>query len=165
MQILKKPLLASALLALASSPALAADPMTISQSRISMDVASTIATTAVAACREKGIPIGVSVVDRNGIIQVQMRDTTAPPITLNISRKKAYTSIMFNGKGSELASRADSPLTTLGEGLAFMPGSVTIAAGGKIYGAVGVSGAPDGMVDEECAQAGLDAVIMDLEML
>lgn len=165
MQILNKTLAATALLAIASSPALAADPMTISQSRISMDVASTIATAAVSACRDKGIPIGVSVVDRNGIIQVQMRDTTAPPITLNISRKKAYTAIMFNAKGSDLASRADSPLTTLGEGLAFMPGSVTIAAGGKVYGAVGVSGAPDGMVDEECAQAGLDAVIMDLQML
>lgn len=165
MQTLKTHLAAAALLGAVSSPALAADPMTISQSRISMDVASTIATAAVSACREKGIPIGVSVVDRNGIIQVQMRDTTAPPITLNISRKKAYTAIMFNAKGSDLADRAGSQLTNLGEGLAFMAGSVTIAAGGKIYGAVGVSGAPDGMVDEECAQAGVDAVIMDLEML
>lgn len=46
-----------------------------------------------------------------------------------------------------------------------MPGSVPIAAGGRVYGAIGVSGAPDGMVDEECTEAGLDAVLMDLEML
>lgn len=46
-----------------------------------------------------------------------------------------------------------------------MPGSVPIAAGGRVYGAIGVSGAPDGMVDKECAEAGLDAVLMDLEML
>ncbi|MDZ7753353.1 MAG: heme-binding protein [Gammaproteobacteria bacterium] len=165
MHILKRVFIPAVMAATVSPTALAADPMTIAQSRISMDVASTIATAAVSACRDKGIPIGVSVVDRNGIIQVQMRDTTAPPITLNISRKKAYTAIMFNAKGSDLESRAGSQLTNLGEGLAFMAGSVTIAAGGKIYGAVGVSGAPDGMVDEECAQAGLDAVIMDLEML
>jgi uncharacterized protein GlcG (DUF336 family) len=94
-----------------------------------------------------------------------MRDTTAPPITLNISHKKAFTAIMFNAKGSELQGRAGSPLATLGEGLAFMPGSVPIAAGGRIYGAIGVSGAPDGMVDEECAEAGLEAVLVDLEML
>lgn len=154
-----------ALVMVASTTALAADPMVVQINRLSMDVAATIATATVAACREKGIPIGVTVVDRSGITQVQMRDTTAPPITLNISEKKAFTAIMFNAKGSDLAARASSPLATLGEGLAFMPGSVTIEAGGKIYGAIGVSGAPDGMVDEECAQAGLDAVLMDLEML
>lgn len=165
MKNLKTIAAAMALALVSSLPAAAEEPMTITMSRITMDVANTIATTAVSACREKGIPIGVTVVDRNGIIQVQMRDTTAPPVTLDISRKKAYTSIMFNAKGSDLAGRASSPLVNIGEGLAFMAGSVTIAAGGKLYGAVGVSGAPDGMVDEECAQAGLDAVLMDLQML
>lgn len=164
MKKLKTTLLSGLLLA-ATAPASAEEPMVISTSKITMDVAATIATQAVEACREKGIPIGVTVVDRSGIVQVQMRDTTAPPITLDISRKKAYTSIMFNANGSALEGRAGSQLTTLGEGLAFMAGSVTVAAGGKLYGAVGVSGAPDGMVDEECAQAGLDAVLMDLQMM
>jgi uncharacterized protein GlcG (DUF336 family) len=159
-----KTLSALALASALAAPAAMAEPMTITMNRITLDVANTIAMGAVEACREKGIPIGVTVVDRNGIIQAQLRDTTAPPITLGISKKKAYTSIMFNAKGSELEGRAGGPLTTLGEGLAFTAGSVTIAAGGKIYGAVGVSGAPDGMVDEECAQAGLDQVLMDLEM-
>jgi uncharacterized protein GlcG (DUF336 family) len=53
----------------------------------------------------------------------------------------------------------------MGEGLAFMAGSVPIQAGGKLYGAVGVSGAPDGMDDEKCAAAGVEAVQMDLEMM
>jgi uncharacterized protein GlcG (DUF336 family) len=145
--------------------ALAADPMVTTVNRLHMDVAVTIATATVAACRDMGIPIRVTVVDRSGMTQVQMRDTTAPPITLNISKKKAYTAIMFNAKGSELQEWADSPLATLGEGLAFMSGSVPIAAGGRVYGAIGVSGAPEGMVDEECTEAGLDAVLMDLEML
>lgn len=157
--------LMTALVVAAATPAHASEPLTVSIHRLSMDVAATIATATVAACRAKGIPIGVTVVDRSGITQVQMRDTTAPPITLNISHKKAFTAIMFNARGSELQGRAGSPLATLGEGLAFMPGSLPIAAGGKIYGAIGVSGAPDGMVDEECAEAGLDAVLVDLEML
>lgn len=39
-----------------------------------------------------------------------------------------------------------------------------IQAGGVIYGAVGVIGAPSGAVDEVCAAAGIKAVIDDLEM-
>ena len=59
-------------------------------------------------------------------------------LSLNISKKKAYTSVMFNVKGSQLEGRAKGPLPTLGEGLAFMAGSTPIAAGGKMYGAVGM---------------------------
>jgi uncharacterized protein GlcG (DUF336 family) len=41
---------------------------------------------------------------------------------------------------------------------------VTIEVGGALLGGVGVSGAPAGETDEECAQAGVDAVQDDLEM-
>lgn len=43
-------------------------------------------------------------------------------------------------------------------------GGVPIQAGGQLLGGVGVSGAPAGETDEERAQAGVDAVIDDLEM-
>lgn len=142
-----------------------AEPLSVNVSRLSMDMANKIAVAAVEACREKGIPISVTVVERNGIPQAQLRDTMAPPVSWSISQKKAYTAVMFNVKGSQLGSRANSPLQTMGEGLAFMAGSVPITAGGKLYGAVGVSGAPDGMDDEKCAAAGVEAVQMDLEMM
>jgi len=142
----------------------AEEPMVVQVNRITSEVASTIAKSSMDACRKMGISISVTVVDRNGIPQVQMRDTMAPPVSWGISQKKAYTAVMFNAKGSQLESRASSPLQTLGESLAFMAGSVPIKAGGKLYGAGGVSGAPDGMDDEKCATAGLDAVLMDLEM-
>ncbi|MEA1989020.1 MAG: heme-binding protein [Pseudomonadota bacterium] len=145
-------------------PANAEEPMTVNVSRITADTANTIAVNTIKACREKGIPISVTVVDRNGIVQVQMRDTIAPPVSLSISKKKAYTAVMFNVKGSQLEGRAKGPLPTLGEGLAFMAGSTPITAGGKMYGAIGVSGAPDGMDDEACAIAGLESVSDDLEM-
>jgi uncharacterized protein GlcG (DUF336 family) len=148
-----------------SAASYAEEPMTVNVSRITMDVANTIAVNAVKACRDKGIPISVTVVDRNGIVQVQLRDTVAPPVSLGISQKKAYTAVMFNVKGSGLEGRANSPLQTMGEGLAFMAGSTPIQAGGKLYGAVGVSGAPDGMDDEACAVAGVESVLPDLEMM
>jgi uncharacterized protein GlcG (DUF336 family) len=164
MKNIVKTLFVAGLSIAAALPVQAEEPMTANVARITADTANTIAVNAIKACREKGISISVTVVDRNGIVQVQMRDTVAPPVSLGISKKKAYTAVMFNVKGSQLEGRSNSPLTTLGEGLAFMAGSTPIAAGGKLYGAVGVSGAPDGMDDEACAIAGLESVSDDLEM-
>lgn len=164
MKKITKALMIAGLTLTAALPVHAEEPMTVNVARITADTANTIAVNAIKACREKGIPISVTVVDRNGIVQVQMRDTIAPPVSLNISQKKAYTSVMFNVKGSQLEGRAKGPLPTLGEGLAFMAGSTPITAGGKLYGAIGVSGAPDGKDDEACAVAGLKSVSDDLEM-
>lgn len=161
---LRNSLLVAGILSMGMTPAMAEEPMTVNVSRITMDVANTIALNAVASCREKGIPISVTVVDRNGIVQAQLRDTIAPAVSLPISKNKAYTAVMFNVKGSQLEGRANSPLQTMGVDLAFMAGSTPIQAGGKLYGAVGVSGAPDGMDDEACAIAGVEAVLDDLEM-
>ncbi len=142
------------------------DPLVVNVPRLSADMVVKIAQGALAACRKQGIPISVTVVDRSGIPQIQLRDTTAPPVSYSISFKKAYTAVMFNMKGTEMEKRMhNSPLNAIGEPLAFMGGSVPIQAGGRLYGAVGVSGAPTGDQDEKCATAGLNAVIEDLEMM
>ncbi|WP_243750671.1 GlcG/HbpS family heme-binding protein [Thiomicrorhabdus marina] len=148
-----------------SVPVYAEEPMVVNVARLSLDMANKAAMATVEACREKGIPVSVTVVDRNGIVQAQLRDTIAPPVSLGISQKKAYTAVMFNVKGSQLGDRAKSPLQTMGAGLAFMAGSTPIQAGGKLYGAVGVSGAPDGMDDEACAVKGVESILEDLEMM
>ena len=49
-------------------------------------------------------------------------------------------------------------------GIIMSAGGVPIQVGGSLVGAVGVSGAPSGETDEQCAQAGVDAVLDDLEM-
>lgn len=148
-----------------SSFSYAEDAMVVKVNRLTLDVANKIATATIQACKSKGIPISVTVVDRNGIAQVQLRDTMAPPVSYPISFKKAYTSVMFNLKGSQMGTMAASPLQDLNVNLAFTAGSVPIKAGGMLYGAIGVSGAPSGDVDEECAAKGLEAVIEDLEMM
>jgi uncharacterized protein GlcG (DUF336 family) len=43
-------------------------------------------------------------------------------------------------------------------------GGLPIQVGGSLLGGVGVSGAPSGETDQACAQAGVDAVAVDLEM-
>lgn len=142
-----------------------AQALTVDVPRLVLEMNQKIAMEAIKACEEKGIPVSATVVDRNGIVMVQMRDSMAPPVSLSISEKKAYTAVMFNANGSQLTSQAQGALPTLGEGLAFMAGSVTITGGGRLFGAVGVSGAPGGDIDEECAAAGVAAVEMDLEMM
>jgi uncharacterized protein GlcG (DUF336 family) len=163
-QSLKSLLVASGLV-VAMAPVANAQSLTVDVPRLTLEVNNKIAMETIKACEAKGIPVSVTVVDRNGIIMVQMRDSMAPPVSLPISQKKAYTAVMFNANGSQLVSQAEGALPTLGEGLAFMAGSVTISAGGRLFGAVGVSGAPGGDIDEECAVAGVEAVQMDLEMM
>lgn len=148
---------------LASVPAAAEDSMVIQVKRLSMDTAMHIAKASVDACREKGIQIGVTVVDRDGVPQVTLRDTIAPTITLSISEGKAYAAVMFNVATSELADRANTPIGRV-PGVVMSAGGVPIQVAGSLLGGVGVSGAPSGDTDQECAQAGVDAVQTDLEM-
>ena len=151
-------------LSLMAGPAVSEETLMVQVKRLSLDVATTIAQGAVAACREKGIQIGVTVVDRDGTVQVTLRDTIAPPITLPISKGKAYAAVNFSVATSELASRADTPIGRV-PGLVMSTGGIPIQVGGALLGAVGVSGAPSGETDAECAQAGIDAVTDDLEMM
>lgn len=157
-----KKLLLSVALGLAL-PVAAQDGLSVSVKRLTLDTATTIAQATVAACREKGIQVGVTVVDRNGIVQVALRDTVAPPITLPISKGKAVAAVNFGVSTEQLADRANGPIGRT-PGLVMARGGLPIEAAGSNYGAVGVSGAPSGKTDEECAQAGIDAVIDDLEM-
>lgn len=135
----------------------------VSTKRISLSTAIMIAQGAIAECTKKGIQIGVTVVDREGIVQVALRDTIAAQITIPISRGKAYTAANFNSATSAMADRANSPIGRV-PGLIMAAGGVPIQVGGSLVGAVGVSGAPLGETDEQCAQAGIDVVIDDLEM-
>jgi uncharacterized protein GlcG (DUF336 family) len=154
---------AALLMVLTANAALADDAMVVAVKRLSTDVALKVAQGAVEACRKKGIQIAATVVDREGIVQVQLRDTIAAPITVRISRMKAFTAVNFNSATSTLGSRADTPVGRV-DGLVMQAGGVPIQVGGALLGGVGVSGAPAGETDEECARAGVDKVAEDLEM-
>ena len=76
-----------------------------------------------------------------------------------ISRQKAYTAVSFNGATSTMEDRFTKPFSVgKVEGLVFSAGGVPITAGGTLYGAIGVSGAPSGETDERCARAGVEAI-------
>lgn len=135
----------------------------ISIKRMTMETANAVALGAVLDCRKQGVQVTATVVDKNGIVQAVVRDSLAPPVSLAVSRMKAYTAANFSVATSALRRQASSSLAGV-PGLMMGAGGVIIEAGGSIYGAVGVSGAPSGKTDEACAKAGIAAVIDDLEM-
>jgi len=137
----------------------------ISVKRITLETAVIIAHNAIEACRKEGIQASVTVVDRAGDTQVAFRDVLAPTISLTISEQKARAALSFNLATSKLEGRFKNHGSVAKvEGLIFSAGGIPIQAGGLILGGVGVSGAPSGKLDEKCAQAGLDAILDELEM-
>lgn len=159
-----KKLIAALALTFTVSPAMAEEEMVVNIKRLSMETTQAMAMAAVEECRKQGINVGVTVVDRNGIPQVMLRDTLAAHLTIEISKRKAYTAANFNAATSTLEDRANTAVGRFDD-LIMSAGGLPINVGGFIYGGIGVSGAPTGETDEVCAQAGLDAVAEDLEML
>ena len=160
----KRWMMALGMLGLTTS-ALAEDaPMVVQLKRLSLDAAVQVAEGAIEACREKGIQIAVTVVDREGNVQVTLRDTIAAPITARISEMKAYTAVNFNAATSAMSARAETPVGRV-EGLVMSPGGLPILVGGSaLVAGVGVSGAPEGETDEACAQAGIAKIQDELDM-
>lgn len=146
-----------------SGAASAEDSMVVSIKRLTMESALSVAQAAIADCRKKGIQIGVTVVDRDGSRQVFLKDVLAPELTQKVSYKKALTAVSFGTATSALTRQANSSLAHV-EDMFFGAGGLLIQAGGQILGGVGVSGAPSGETDEDCAKAGIKAIQDDLEM-
>ncbi|MEW5894041.1 MAG: heme-binding protein [Pseudomonadota bacterium] len=146
-------------------PALAADvPVVVKIPRLTVEASEKLARAAIDACRKQNIQIAVTVVDRSGDAMVVLRDTLAPPVTLEVSRQKAYTAVNFNAATSTMTNRFTQPFSVGKiDGLVFSAGGVPIEAAGNIVGAVGISGAPTGEQDEACAQAGIGAIQFELE--
>ncbi len=131
---------------------------TVSVKLMTADIAQRIASAALAHCAEKGNQVTVVVAGRDGRPQALLRHALASPITLKIARKKAATAANMRQPSADL----DKTVARSSRKLTRMRGGLPIEAGGYFYGGVGVSGST-GAIDEECAQAGLDAVKDDLE--
>ena len=141
----------------------AADSLTVKT--IGLELARDIANESVLACRKKGYQVSVVVVDRNGLLQVALRDDLASRFTLQIAEEKANTVILSGGKSGDLReSRGDiRPELNHMAGIIIMRGGLPIEMAGSRVGAVGVSGAPGGDKDEWCAQQALEKLSERIE--
>ncbi len=139
-------------------------PVTVNIKRMSLDTALTAAQASIAACRKEGAQITVTIIDRGGHPQVVLRDVLAMDISVLVSRDKAYTAMSFNASTGSLSGRFKGAYNVPKiRGLLIARGGLPITAAGTTFGGIGVSGA-SGEIDEKCAQAGLDAILDDLEM-
>ena len=92
----------------------------------------------------------------------ELRDRYAGLPAADIATAKAYTALSFRRSTAELAKmvrdgQMDAGLARMPR-IAMLAGGLVIETGGTLVGGIGVSGAPGGDKDEECAKAGLDAV-------
>lgn len=159
-------LLVAALLAGLAGTA-GAQQSTFQVKSLTPETALVAARAALEACRKEGYQVGVAVVDRAGLTQVFLRDRFAGPHTVEVATNKAWTAASFRTPTLALAAetQAGRPMSGI-RGISRMlavGGGVVIEAGGSIYGAIGVSGAPGGEADDACAKAGIKAIADTIE--
>ena len=119
-------------------------------------------------CRKRGYQVSVAVVDRSGVAQALLRDRFAGPHTPSTAINKGWTAISFRTNTQEFAAETQAGKPSSGirqlPNVVAVGGGVLIEAGGSIVGAIGVSGAPTGEADEQCAKAGIAAIRDDIEL-
>ena len=143
-------------------PPAAAEEALVSFKALTPETALELAQATLKACREKGYQVAVAVVDRSGTPQVMLRDRYAGSHTPGTATRKAWTATSFRGDTLALAeeTQADKPQSGVRfvENALMLGGGVLVEAAGSLVGAVGVSGAPNGEVDDDCAKAGIAAI-------
>lgn len=143
---------------------LGAAPPLVSVDTLSHESALTAVRAATQACASAGFHVSTAVVGRDGRLAAFVRMPLAGPHSIEVAQRKAYTALTYQSATTALADRehlSDTP------GVLLIGGGLPIRAGGRVVGAIGVSGAPakeqPGDRDEECAKAGIAAVAEALE--
>lgn len=119
-------------------------------------------------CRSIGYQVAIAVVDRTGQTQVILRDRFAGMHTIEAATNKAWTAVSFKTNTSQFAVNTQSGKESNGirhiSKVLAIGGGMMIEAGGNLYGAIGVSGAPSGDEDDKCAKASVASIIEELDM-
>jgi uncharacterized protein GlcG (DUF336 family) len=140
----------------------------VSTQKLSAPLANELVGESVANCAQKGYAVTAVVVDLDGVRQAVLRGNGAAIHTLDNAFFKAYSAASLTLARKEDSTKAvaermaKSPATTVPQtplpNVTYAVGGVTIMAGSNPVGAIGVSGAPGGQFDEECARAALGKI-------
>ena len=133
--------------------------------KLSAALANELVGESVAQCAQKDYAVTAVVVDLDGVRQAMLRGNGAPIHTVDNAFYKAYSSASLTLARKEDSTKAVAermaknaattvPATPL-PNVTYGVGGVAIMAAGNIIGGIGVSGAPGGQFDEECARAAL----------
>ena len=137
----------------------------INMPKLSAPLANELVGESVANCAQKGYNVVAVVVDLDGVRQALLRGNGAPIHSMDNAYYKAYSAASLTLGRKEDSTKtvrdriAKNPPTTVPQtplpNVTYAVGGVTIMAGGVAIGAIGVSGAPGGQIDEDCARAAL----------
>jgi len=137
----------------------------VSIQKLSAPLANELVGDSVAICAQKGYAVTAVVVDLDGVRQAVLRGNGAPIHTLDNAFYKAYSAASLTLARREDSTKAvadrmaKAPATTVPAtplpNVTYAVGGVAIVAGGHTIGGIGVSGAPGGQFDEECARAAM----------
>jgi uncharacterized protein GlcG (DUF336 family) len=133
--------------------------------KLSARLANELVGESVANCAAKGYAVVAVVVDLDGVRQALLRGDGAPIHSVDNAFYKAYSAASLTLARKEDSTKAvaermgKAPASTVPQtplpNVTYAVGGVTIMAGGTAIGAIGVSGAPGGQLDEECARAAI----------
>jgi uncharacterized protein GlcG (DUF336 family) len=134
------------------------------QQVLPLQVAQQLAMATQAYCNDKGYSVTVSVLNRDGVDIMLARGDGTTGATVEVAREKAYAAVGFQSPTSAMEERAKttSPGIIAIDRFVVLPGGLPIRTGDELVGGIGVSGAPSGTIDEECANAGLEAIASSL---
>ena len=152
-------------LALVTSVTAAYGQGLITTQKLSAALANELVGESVAQCARNGYKVVAVVVDLDGVRQALLRGDGAPIHSMDNAYYKAYTiaSLGLSRKEETTKAIADRmaknppsnvPQTPL-PNVTYAQGAIAIMAGGNTIGGLGVSGAPGGQFDEECARAAM----------
>lgn len=128
---------------------------------LSIDEAMRLARAAVRSCAVAGYRTGVTVVDSVGDARAMLTADGSDGSHVFVAMRKAEVSVVFDmtsAQARDMIAKDPALLKRVTPAMFVEGGAVPIMRGGKIIGAIGVSGAagtPIGHQDEVCAAAGL----------
>jgi uncharacterized protein GlcG (DUF336 family) len=123
---------------------------------ITLDIAKKIAPGVVGECAKMTVNVAVAVVNTHGslVYYERMNNTQVASAKIAIDKASAAATYRRPTRAFLDAINKSGPATMTLPGVVASPGGVPIYSGGKVIGAVGVSGGT-GDQDEQCAKAGL----------
>ena len=134
---------------------------------ISLQLATSMANAAIAACKADGFDVTAAVVDRAGDLKVLLRADTANPHNADLARRKAYTARTFGVPSMEVAKRTNGATDLSGQRFLFdivpLGGGLPIMIGTDKIGGLGISGGPTQEADEKCAKAAVASAAAQLK--
>jgi len=128
---------------------------------ITIEQAKKVAAAAVAEAKKTPYHYAFAIVDPAGHLVYFERTDDVLTASINIAIGKAQTSATLKRPSKALFDAMESGhpyVATLYPGIVAAAGGVPIIVGGKIIGAIGVSGGPTGLIDLAAADAGADAL-------